>query len=124
VKTSELTGAALRWAVAKAEELDVYIPAYDETPWLQVRRDGIVFVCPHFEKDWEHGGPILDREGIAVRRVKDRTWRADFSDAVLNVDRSAYVYLQHQGPTPLIAAMRCYIASKLGNEADIPEELT
>ncbi len=27
------------------------------------------------------------------------------------------------GPTPLIAAMRCYVASKLGDEVDIPEEL-
>lgn len=28
-----------------------------------------------------------------------------------------------EGPTPLIAAMRCYVASKLGDEVDIPEEL-
>lgn len=27
------------------------------------------------------------------------------------------------GPTPLIAAMRCYVASKLGDEVEIPEEL-
>ena len=27
------------------------------------------------------------------------------------------------GPTPLIAAMRCYVASKLGDDVDIPEEL-
>jgi hypothetical protein len=27
------------------------------------------------------------------------------------------------GPTPLIAAMRCYVASKLGDEVDVPEEL-
>ena len=26
-------------------------------------------------------------------------------------------------PTPLIAAMRCYVASKLGDEVDVPEEL-
>ena len=25
--------------------------------------------------------------------------------------------------TPLVAAMRCYVASKLGDEVDIPEEL-
>lgn len=28
------------------------------------------------------------------------------------------------GPTPLIAAMRCYVASKLGDEVEIPEELS
>jgi len=27
------------------------------------------------------------------------------------------------GPTPLIAAMRCYVASKLGEEVEAPEEL-
>lgn len=28
-----------------------------------------------------------------------------------------------KGPTPLIAAMRCYVASRLGDEVEIPEEL-
>jgi len=28
-----------------------------------------------------------------------------------------------KGPTPLIAAMRCYVASKLGDEVEIPQEL-
>lgn len=28
-----------------------------------------------------------------------------------------------QGPTTLIAAMRCYVASKLGDEVEVPEEL-
>lgn len=27
------------------------------------------------------------------------------------------------GPTPLIAAMRCYVASKLGDNVEIPEKL-
>ena len=27
------------------------------------------------------------------------------------------------GPTPLIAAMRCYVASKLGDEVEVPVEL-
>ncbi|MNW06473.1 hypothetical protein D3C71_2028910 [compost metagenome] len=27
------------------------------------------------------------------------------------------------GPTPLIAAMRCYVASRVGDEVDLPEEL-
>jgi hypothetical protein len=31
---------------------------------------------------------------------------------------------EEEGPTPLIAAMRCYVASKLGDYIDIPEELT
>jgi hypothetical protein len=31
---------------------------------------------------------------------------------------------QEHGPTPLIAAMRCFVASKLGDEIEIPKELT
>jgi hypothetical protein len=27
------------------------------------------------------------------------------------------------GPTPLIAAMRCYVAAKLGDTVEIPEDL-
>lgn len=27
------------------------------------------------------------------------------------------------GPTPLISAMRCYVAFKLGDEVDVPDEL-
>lgn len=27
------------------------------------------------------------------------------------------------GPTPLIAAMRCFVASKLGDEVEVPDEL-
>ena len=34
-------------------------------------------------------------------------------------DQTKMVY----GPTALIAAMRCYVASKLGEEVDVPEEL-
>jgi hypothetical protein len=29
----------------------------------------------------------------------------------------------HYGPTPLIAAMRCYVASKMGDEIELPEEV-
>ena len=29
-----------------------------------------------------------------------------------------------RGPTPLIAAMRCYVASKLGDEVEVPDELS
>jgi len=39
------------------------------------------------------------------------------------VMRCIYPRYEQRGPAPLIAAMRCYVASKLGNEIDIPEEL-
>lgn len=69
------------------------------------------FFSPRLE--WAQGGPIIDREEIQIVRVGD-VWEAW-------VDTDGVFC---QGPTPLIAAMRCYVASKLGEEIEIPEELT
>jgi hypothetical protein len=93
MKTSELTGNALNWAVGKAEGLD---------GWLAP-----VNYCGK----WEHGGPIIEREGIAVYLHGPEKWCAIADD-------------EYRGQTPLIAAMRCYVASKLGEDVSIPEELT
>ena len=106
MKTSELTGAALDWAVAKAEgRTDV-----------RVDDDGELVGQDEFDysTDWAQGGPIIEREKIAVwHRGDEWPWRAQQSDTS---------HLKG-GPTPLIAAMRCYVASKLGDEVEIPEEL-
>jgi len=97
MKTSELSGAALDWAVAQCE-------GFDNGDWL-----------PDYSTDWAAGGPIIEREGIAVWQFDDVTWRAMGKDTVPD---------PLEGATPLIAAMRCYVASKLGDEVQIPEELT
>lgn len=108
MKTSELTGAALDWAVAKCEGLDVEIDHC------------VIFDNEYFvpSEDWEKGGPIIEREGMHVDclRQGDRPiWEAwPYATGTKHIQ---------QGPTPLIAAMRCYVASKLGDEVEIPEEL-
>lgn len=62
--------------------------------------------------DWAQGGPIIERELISVSsQTNGHSWAA----------KGAHNY--SYGPTPLIAAMRCYVASKLGDEVDVPEEL-
>lgn len=73
--------------------------------------------------DWSQGGPIIERECIAtyasgacsVSPKNPDYWVAE----ILETDGMREAY----GPTPLIAAMRCYLTSKLGDEIDIPEEL-
>ena len=68
-----------------------------------------------YSTDWAQGGPIIEREGITLRSCIDgAAW-----DAELAYEETILA----PGPTPLIAAMRCYVASKLGDEVDIPEEL-
>lgn len=99
MKTSELTGAALDWAVAKCEGAlwdGEGEPASYQTAY------------PEYSTWWNHGGPIIEREGIATGKSWE-CWKA-FTDANTG-----------EGPTPLIAAMRCYVASKLGDEIDVPE---
>ena len=110
MKTSELSGAALDWAVTHAnyEINGAHI-------WNTEN-------C-NYSTDWALAGPIIEREGIAVdcERSSGRVSGWVACNEVAGDDNwDANV---HYGPTPLIAAMRCYVASKLGNDIDIPEEL-
>ena len=119
MKTSELTGAALDWAVARCEG--------------GVGDNQLIGAWYTPSTDWAHGGPIIERESIFVIREQSgfkgrRLWAATSgaNKAVgLNED-SIKLYREdfYFGPTPLIAAMRCYVASKLGDDVEIPEELT
>ena len=109
MKTSELTGAALDWAVAKCEGHDAHF--YKGIVYTTMHRR-LGPEC-HYSTDWAQGGPIIEREGFALVFVKtSKSWVCH-----------KRISKQHHGPTPLIAAMRCYCASKLGDEVEIPEEL-
>ena len=66
-----------------------------------------------FSTDWAQGGPISEREKITLE------WTGEGWNAYIRHDDE-----YPDGPTPLIAAMRCYVASKLGDEITIPKELT
>jgi len=120
MKTSELTGAALNWAVAQCLELKVTFDSWGVCYIGKVQRDesGLGYPAPFEPSDnWAQGGPIIEREGLLVR--------PSFTDergkwtSILWASTSFF----ESGPTPLIAAMRCYVASKLGDEIEIPEEL-
>lgn len=68
--------------------------------------------------DWSQGGPIIEREKIWLK----------FPVAVGPVEAIHGLHLFPNtvhgfGPTPLIAAMRCYVVSKLGHEIEIPEDI-
>jgi hypothetical protein len=117
MKTSELTGAALDWAVAKCEGLLAF-GWEDDMGLLKITLSTgeTEYFIPTMK--WDQGGPIIEREGISVDRT-GLAWTADISDSV-----GGYIEHTESGPTPLIAAMRCYVASKLGAEIDLPKELT
>jgi hypothetical protein len=99
VKTSELIGRPLDWAVVTCGG---YISAK-----VLLEPGGY---SPSTK--WSQGGPIIERERIQLCDAEDSQWMAYTSDTEFCT-----------GPTPLIAAMRCYVASKLGDEVEIPEKL-
>ena len=110
MKTSELTGAALDWAVAMCEGIDhdtaaMNIMFGDDNGWFLA-----------FSTDWAQGGPIIERERLSVSPYS-------FNNVNPWVSHSAEGDKTIVGPTPLITVMRCYVASKLGNEVDVPELL-
>jgi hypothetical protein len=120
IKTSELTGAALDWAVAKGEgHIDDFNGWLHEASLLEVAEGDYT---P--STNWAQGGTIVEREGITVglthpRLYTDkRHWVAQYFDP----PHSALEVHRMRGPTPLIAAMRCVVASKLGDEIEIPQE--
>jgi hypothetical protein len=121
MKTSELTGAALNWAVALAEEGEQLAKGWHPHT-VEYRGERVLRAVPYTPStDWSQGGPIIEREGIGLRgpSIRGNAWAA-FIDLSGTSQGSQH---RHTGPTPLIAAMRCYVASKLGDDINIPEEL-
>ena len=119
VKTSELIDDALNGAVAKAEGLEVW----REPDGIYLCEGGEVGYMFRPSTEWGQGGPIIEREEIGVSRnapcSKGREWEARPSITAKGAG-GQWGY----GPTPLIAAMRCFVASKLGDEIEVPNELT
>ena len=104
-ETSQLIGHALDWAVAKCADLPF--------PFVYDEQGEKVAVSP--STDWAQGGPIIEREkiGLFFDRACGNRWRANHITAPYQIAQ-----------TPLVAAMRCYVASKLGDEVELPEEMT
>ena len=119
MKTSELTGMALCYAVTMIEMPGL---VWGETVGIHHASNQIVVPnlpepdCYSPFTTWKMFGPIIERERIGIWSSEsgdhDGEWCARMIDTYITYS-----------PTPLIAAMRCYIASRLGEEVEIPEEL-
>lgn len=140
IKTANLIGPALDWAVAKCLGRDIR-----PGRWRGKFSSNHGIWKP--TEKWAQGGPIIESEKITVVCAEgaynpskagtpdcfDTYWVADIGR--LSCEQSYGPqgdYWGEQfsidgdcvtGPTPLIAAMRCYVAATLGDEVDIPDEL-
>ena len=99
MKVRALTGATLDYWVAKAEGIDPSLPHMNGP-----------------STNWAQGGPIIERERIDIEHCADDSCLAIHSG---NFDRGDFGF---EGPTPLVAAMRAYVASKFGLE--VPDEVS
>lgn len=156
IKTQNLTGEALDWAVAKAldikplkrledENLPYCFDLFHDIKTLSEAK-GILAGEPHcsglgseelrkfatdmgyiidrpvypaYSTAWSQGGPIIERERIHIRPdVSTQNFRA-FVIRSPEGQQCRYV-----GATPLVAAMRCFVAIELGEEVELPKELT
>ena len=115
MKTAELSGVALDWAVAKCEGHEQTAPRVYQGFVIAPGANGTGEVFTP-ATNWAQGGPIIEREGLQL--WKGRSWNAAYGNSVNPSDDEIF-----SGPTPLIAAMRCYVASKLGDKVKIPAEL-
>ena len=132
MKTSELSGAALDWAVwTAAGGAAAYPKTASGKAFLKLWK-GNTSKYVHPSTDWSQGGPIIEREEIEIVNIvhvfqgQHLRWRK----SVLRPKFTFQNYTSRMaepveaiGPTPLVAAMRCFVASKLGDEVDVPDEL-
>ncbi len=160
MKTNELTGPALDWAVAKAEgTLPVhntivafrpFEPDMDEDEHFLCTADDDahareqcenaypgceiigVFKCVvgKYSSRWDMAGPIIEREKIRIWDSADSAHQGEWAAATrewMSMDVESTEFLNspmpYHGPTPLVAAMRAFVFSKLGDEVEIPEEM-
>ena len=131
IRTSELSDMTLDWAAAKAEGYELVKDAVlagcvmrgwwvlgmhaDPNQWEMLGAGNA-----RWAESWAQAGPIIDREHISVVDASgDGLWSAYPVDS----DRIQMLAKRRSGPTPLIAAMRCYVASRLGEEVEVPDEL-
>jgi hypothetical protein len=117
VKVAELEGRELDHWVCRAEGWRKHVWPNGEFDWRLAPTDddeiGALVADENFRPstDWAHGGPIIERECICLQPAprglpgewvaKNDPWCEDWE------------YLSNG---PLVAAMRCYVASKFREE--------
>lgn len=135
-KVSELTGPLLDLAVAiafgvrfvefsEAEDDGTLCPLPGNTAWIHPETKNLCINglgslgrwSP--SRDWSQGGPIIPKYRISLDRVKTGAY------AAIAPEINKWVYATIEDGSleilPLIAAMRCLVASVYGDEIELPE---
>ena len=139
IKTSELEGVALDWAVAKSVGVSVCIGVeYHTITFVPLGRPRSKHnsVSKYYlnratgrgeteewrpSTDWSQCGPLIERYKLTLYQVNGPA--ATVNDDTGEVDYDGRKMVCADGETILIAAMRAIVASELGDTVDVPEEL-
>ena len=114
IKVSEATGIVLDWMVAKCEGVEICEPVAGLDHRVEVKDPytgtySYDYYTP--SKNWAQGGPLIEREYISL-------WTEGY-----NWEAKKFGEYEQYGDSVLEAAMRCYVASKLGYEVEVPDEI-
>lgn len=131
IPVAQAQGAALDWLVAKCLGLLDTHTSFPYSPEVRINCNReIEFTYANDEGDydsfypssnWSQAGPIIEREGIALGPDIHKPAPSAYAQCVDTFGKVSCLHTE--GPTFLIAAMRCYVASKMGDTVEVPEEL-
>ena len=136
IKVQDAIGPVLDWLVAKAEGLRSSVMTERDCGQSRARPLGrwcAINVTPVGHDVFSpstnpaQGHPIIEREHIEPDWWHGSSrWRATSPENCRYDERGEYITDSECpmfGPTALIAAMRCYVASKFGDVVEVPDEL-
>ena len=144
IKVSEASGPVLDWLVATAEGHRIslsrnWYSAQDEESFsmkMSWKRDDAPDSVHWWagqryspSTDWSQGGPIIETK-IDCLRKRSKAEEASLAYPNPNFKFKAEIFADIDGyfcafgPTPLIAGLRCFVVSRLGETVEVPGELT
>ena len=119
IKVSEATNIQLNWMVAKAERFNA--EALIELSKRVPGREPGCFLT-NYCTDWSQGGPLLSQERISRTINHSGLWIAYWTDGYTDGDAEK-LWMQCDR-SELVAGLRCYVAKELGEEVEVPDDLT
>jgi hypothetical protein len=121
MKTANLDGLALEWAVVKAHGWEPKVCHQGEETVIFYRTPNHSYWCRANYQTSQHACmTLIEHKRISVFQSDAGHWSAQYPGWLSDPSRK-HPFID--GPTAMVAVYRCYVASRLGEEIDIPKEL-
>lgn len=116
-QVAKMKEKVLDFAVAISLGLEAKVNTVDDVVYVSVKNVNFSnwIPLPKYSSDWSLAGLIIESEKIAI----DYRYNEE-EKCIATVDSWDFY---SSGDTPLIAAMRCFVTHRLGQEIPVPDEL-